>query len=554
MPTVLKSIVSVAGAVRPGAWRPVCPRPHRYYPSYAGTAVRTSKHGPAVTILGLTGGLLAYHAISTPEHDWNKSYSQHVQVVDSWKHPGVYAWGSNKGRVVAPDSSEECIRGPRRLECFDNVLLRDLKLSSNLGLAVDEKGNLYEWGTGYSENIKAPEIVLAGKDIQSVEASADRIFALSRAGKIYSLPKAKRDQQEGPKPDEPGVLPFLKHISPVSYRILQVPLNFLESVSNISAGLDHLLILTTAGRVFSSAASNTYPVDGQLGIPGLSWATRPKNERYDTSHLITVSDVKKFTQIAAGDYHSVLLDSEGRVWTFGSNSHGQLGFDYHPELTMRDIPTELSIQGLYHGTRGAAKCTKIAAGGANTYFMVDVVQERNGKVSADVWASGKGLWGGLGNGKWTHVQGQPIKIKALSGLIEYDENTDSIVPIRASYICPGRTHTAVVMSTRSNTSPTNEADTLNGQDVLWWGNNEFYQLGTGKRSNVNIPSYIPPLLMEGAFVKEPEQLAAEQQQLVPQNRLQVTPKQKATLGDGRKQVVEQRVVTGDGVSGVYTKV
>ena len=36
-------------------------------------------------------------------------------------------------------------------------------------------------------------------------------------------------------------------------------------------------------------------------------------------------------------------------------------------------------------------------------------------------------------------------------------------------------------------------DTNFGADILWWGGNEHYQLGTGKRNNVNSPVYIGPL-------------------------------------------------------------
>src|SRR6185437_10433987 len=54
--------------------------------------------------------------------------SQHLQVKRSWENPGVYAWGSNTGKVVAPDSNEIYVKKPRRITYFDDVLLRDLKL------------------------------------------------------------------------------------------------------------------------------------------------------------------------------------------------------------------------------------------------------------------------------------------------------------------------------------------------------------------------------------------------------------------------------------------
>ncbi|KAF8423800.1 putative mitochondrial protein Fmp25 [Tirmania nivea] len=533
------------------------------FPRSLSSAARPLKNqkGPILaTILGFSGTILVYQTITAPElHAETPAarlpptlYSQHIQVLDSWKHPGVHTWGNNKGRVVAPDLDEDYIRAPRRVPFFNNILLRDLKLEKDVGLAVDEQGNVYEWGIGYGKGIKEPEVVLAGKDIQRIEASADRIFALSKDGTLYSFPISKVDQQEGPKPDEPSWIPFTKSKARISHKTLKVPLEYFDKISEISAGRDHLLILTSAGHVYAAAASHSYPDKGQLGIPGLTWATRPKDRPYDSPFRVVTAGNLKINQIATGDYHSVLLDSKSGVWTFGDNSHGQLGFDYLPDQPIKDSPTKLLLQGFYPGGIAAA-CYQIAAGGMNSFYMVDAAQLQDGRVTADVWASGLGLWGELGNGKWTHVQGKPTKIKALSGLVEYDDTTNQIKPIRIAYIAAGAHHFAAVMDNKTNTNTTDHHDAFSGRDVLWWGNNEFSQLGNGRRNNLNVPSYIPRL-DASTERRQAEVAVTEEQQIVPTDRLQITPKQKTTLGDGRKAEVEQRVVAGRGASGVYTKV
>lgn len=72
--------------------------------------------------------------------------SQHHQVKKSLENPGIYAWGSNSGRVVAPDQPEErVIKTPRRISWFDGKLLRDVKLDRNFGAAISEKGDLVQW-------------------------------------------------------------------------------------------------------------------------------------------------------------------------------------------------------------------------------------------------------------------------------------------------------------------------------------------------------------------------------------------------------------------------
>jgi hypothetical protein len=56
-----------------------------------------------------------------------------AQVEKALENPGVYAWGDNSGKVIAPDSKEKVIKTPRRLKFFDGQLLRDLQLSQDVG-------------------------------------------------------------------------------------------------------------------------------------------------------------------------------------------------------------------------------------------------------------------------------------------------------------------------------------------------------------------------------------------------------------------------------------
>ena len=85
--------------------------------------------------------------------------SQHLQVKRSWENPGVYAWGSNTGRVVAPESDDAVIKAPRRIPFFDDVLLRDIKLDQDFAAAITEQGDLLQWGTAYSEDSREPTAI-----------------------------------------------------------------------------------------------------------------------------------------------------------------------------------------------------------------------------------------------------------------------------------------------------------------------------------------------------------------------------------------------------------
>ena len=486
--------------------------------------------------------------------------SQHLQVKKSWENPGVYAWGSNSGRVAAPDSDEALIKQPRRIPFFDGVLLRDIKLDRNFGVAITEKGDLLQWGTGYSREVRQPTPTLTGKGLTSVTISRNRIIALASNGKVYSLPVSEEDQAKGAKPVESSWIPLWSSRANVSYRLLQ-PRNmgWGEKVSSISSGLEHLLLLTSNGRLFSAASSSEeFPSRGEMGVPGLSWTTQPPGP-YDQPHEITTLRGFEITAVATGDFHSVALDKEGRAFTFGDNSSGQLGFDPSGESPYIDAPSLLPISRLYSGTNLSPRVTSVAAGGSNSFFTVDaarVVQPGEvsaaqiglGRITADTWACGQGILGTLGTGRWTHIQGTPTKIKALSGLFEFDESNNTVVPIRLKRLSVGSTHASATMDNvthvRAGTSSSTDSpnDTNWGADVLWWGGNESYQLGMGKRNNLALPGYIAPLdaAAEKAVGKRREE-----------HRFQITPRHKVNV-NGRKVSVEQRVECGRMVSAVYS--
>ena len=488
--------------------------------------------------------------------------SQHLQVRKSWENPGVYAWGSNSGRVVAPDSDESIIKQPRRIPYFDGMLLRDMKMDRNFGAAITENGDLLQWGDGYSKEIREPTATLTGKDLTSMAISRDRIMAICSSGKVYSLPISQEDQAKGAKPTESSWIPFWSSKSKVSYRVIEPKdMGWGEKVSSISSGLEHLLLLTNKGRLFSAASSSEeFPSRGEMGIPGLSWTTRPPGP-YDQPHEITTLRGFEISAIATGSHHSLALDKEGRAFAFGDNTSGQLGLEPSSESPCIDAPSLLPISRLYSGTNLSPRVTSISAGGTNSFFTVDATRVAGpneettprtglGRITADTWSCGQGILGTLGTGRWTHVQGTPTKIKTLSGLFEWDEELNTVIPIRLKRLSVGSTHASATMDNvthvRAGTSPATNSpnDTNWGADVVWWGGNEYYQLGMGKRNNVSVPGYIAPL----DSVAEKERAKRKEE-----HRFQITPRHVVNL-NGRRVSMEQRVECGRMVSAVYSGV
>jgi alpha-tubulin suppressor-like RCC1 family protein len=494
--------------------------------------------------------------------------SQHLQVEKSWERPGVYAWGSNSGKVIDPNSQDDAVKTPRRVSFFDGQLLRDLKLRRDFGAAITEEGDLVQWGLGFNQN-PTPAVTLRGKDLVQIAVSADRILALSSSGAVYSIPAAKDDVEGVATPTQHSSRPMIPFWTTAAsypnaqYRVVTPSaLSRGEKVTQLSSGLQHCLMLTSKGRVFSAASSTLdFPSKGQLGIPGLSWSTRPPGP-YDQAQEVTSLRGLTITAVATGDTHSVVLDKDGKLFSFGDNTFGQLGFEVDSASHTVDTPAPVDVGKLYSGTLMVPKVTSIAAGGINTFFAVDASQPPGQgnlgfglsrspvETISDVWACGRGLYGSLGTGKWTHVSAGPVKVKSLSSLVEFDETTEKVVPLRVAYVSVGSTHSSAVLKNATRTSAltrTADSDTNWGADVLFWGGNEHYQLGTGKRNNLNKPTYLAPF--NGALDNQGNVT------LGVSARLQLTPRHTVHLEDGgarRTVSMEQRVECGDFITAVYS--
>jgi alpha-tubulin suppressor-like RCC1 family protein len=486
--------------------------------------------------------------------------SQHLQVQRSWENPGVYAWGSNTGRTVAPDSDERYVKTPRRIKFFDGKLLRDIKMDRNFGAAIDEKGDLLQWGTGFSTEAREPTPTLRGKNLKSLAISRDRIIALASNGSVYSIPVSQKDQQEGPKPASTSWIPFWGGSNDVSYRT-RTPENLAwsEKVVDVKSGLEHALLLTNTGRVFSLASgTQDFPSKGQLGIPGLTFASRPKGPM-DMPHEITTLKGFPISKIATGDNHSLVCDTAGRAFSFGDNTSGQLGMPYNAEAPYVDAPSLLPTQKLYAGTAQQGKITNVFAGGNTSYLTVEASKPNESRITADTFAFGHGLTGQLGTGRWVHTAPDPTKIPTFSGLFEWDEGNNSVIPIRLHNISVGATHAAAIMDnvasvvTAAKSRKLTENDTNWGRDILFWGNNEYYQIGSGKRSNVATPTYIQPLDQQAENERAASVTAVGKMREKEMHRFQISPRAKVKV-NGRNVEIEQKVECGRGVTAVYSAV
>lgn len=130
----------------------------------------------------------------------------------------------------------------------------------------------------------------------------------------------------------------------------------LENVKIIkaAAGTYHTVLLDEEGNVWTAGTSLYGTLGRETSAAGGNYAN-PTFEKVTDG----ISGVK-ITDIAAGGYHSVLLDENGNVWTAGSNLNGELG---------RAMTGSANNEFMKADLQGAAAAKSIAASNGNTIVI-----------------------------------------------------------------------------------------------------------------------------------------------------------------------------------------
>jgi alpha-tubulin suppressor-like RCC1 family protein len=160
----------------------------------------------------------------------------------------------------------------------------------------------------------------------------------------------------------------------------------------VAAGAEHSLALKSDGTVWAWGFNG----NGQLGDGGAE---------YTSSTPVQVSGLTGMVAVAAGEYHSLALKSDGTVWTWGINGDGELGIG-----TTSDSNTPVQVVGP-NGQGVLTGVIAIAAGGFHSLAF---------KSDGTVWAWGWNDRGQLGNGttglRFAPGATTPAQVSGLTGV------------------------------------------------------------------------------------------------------------------------------------------
>lgn len=136
----------------------------------------------------------------------------------------------------------------------------------------------------------------------------------------------------------------------------------------IAAGLAHSVALKSDGSLWTWGSNS----DGQLGDNTIVSKSSPTQEFTSATDWVAV---------AAGSNHTLALKSDGTLWAWGLNGSGQLGDN---SVTQRNAPTQENT--------AATDWVAIAAGSAQSFAI---------KSPGTLWGWGENAGGRLGDGTVT---------------------------------------------------------------------------------------------------------------------------------------------------------
>jgi alpha-tubulin suppressor-like RCC1 family protein len=221
----------------------------------------------------------------------------------AWITPG-YPDRRPEFRPQAEAAAEDAAPGQSRVARIDAGAL--------VSMALDAAGRVYLWGSegmekpgGGSKFFWTPYQVLLFQDgdrFAKISAGWHKLAALTTDGRLYLWNRLmlERMRQERPYPDR-------LRLEPVRFPCR-------ARIKDVSSGAAHILALAEDGSVYAIGHNR----EGQLGDGTQDSAREPVR-------VTGLPEGERITRVAAAGGHSVALTETGRLWAWGSNSHGQLG-------------------------------------------------------------------------------------------------------------------------------------------------------------------------------------------------------------------------------------
>ena len=267
-------------------------------------------------------------------YQWNRLSFQSVAAGDNHtvavdKSGNLWAWGNNdKGQLGLNPEETSCAAEPTQITWIGDatsVKYTSVYATGNTTFAIDSTGKLWAWGQNSYNLVSSDSTIeythtpqnLLKDAVKSFAVAYDHAFAIGTNNKVYAWGKNNNNLLQNSAslvktPTDTGIA-LKKTDTTDKNNPREISLNPVT----IYTGKEHAIIVDDSGFLWTWG-NNT---QGQLGLGHNDAVTSP-TEVVLKKNNVTV----KVEHASVGDYHTIVVDQLGGLWSYGSNSHYQLGF------------------------------------------------------------------------------------------------------------------------------------------------------------------------------------------------------------------------------------
>jgi len=314
----------------------------------------------------------------------------------------MYSWGSAINGELGQGGVEDVnITTPTKIK-FNNVKTCSISVGGRHTLMLTESGELYSCGSNdfgqlgrEGSQTRLEQVTsLSEYTVKQISSGANHSLAVDQWGSTFSWGS-----------DECGQLGHNQGAQALRVPRLIKALGTIK-VSRVSCGMYHSAVLTAGGQLYTWGSNSK----GQLGLGA-------EASRVFSPTLVETLAGVPLAGVVCGGNHTLVVSVSGALFSFGSNSHGQLGLG---DTEDKFLPTQ--VRTLRYQSIGAGG---LAAGSEHSVALT---------ADGGVFTWGSSRYGQLGHGS-NNTENQPKKILELMGtrvtqVSAGDRHTLALVPAR----------------------------------------------------------------------------------------------------------------------------